>query len=248
MNSKLETIEEVVAMDKYKYNLAIELTSLDSMRELNLPLVSFLLENDKVFEEATWSSLHELHFWPQKLAYLMDEADERHKAERATLEIELLKRKDEFERDTLNFEIDVQSQLPTWTELYSYRLYMPRVHAIKERFDSLNATASELESQESMLLGFKCHTIVSFIDLRALLLPTLNLWLVASDVLVLKRSMLDALQQGGQSGLNLEKVKNVLSQAKEQMQKHCFNHTAPLNTASKRAINQLSIEINELIN
>ena len=109
------------------------------------------------------------------------------------MEIDLLKRKDEFERDTLNFEIDVQNLLPTWTELYSYRLYMPRVHAVKERFDTLNALAYELETQESMLLGFKCHTIVSFIDLRAILVPTLNLWIAANEVLVLKRSMLDTL-------------------------------------------------------
>jgi hypothetical protein len=152
-----------------------------------------LIHQDAVFEEATWSLVHQLQIWPAKLSYIMEASEERHKVEKANLEINLLKRKDEFERDVLNFEEDVSRVVPKWTELYNYRLYMPRVHAIKERFDTLEATARELEREESMLLGFKCHTVIGFLDLRVTLTPILVLWTTANDVLSLKRNILDTL-------------------------------------------------------
>ena len=63
----------------------------------NRKSVFFLLHNDKMFEDETWSLIKELHDWPLRLNNHMDECDDRHRNERNVIESAVIRKRDYFE-------------------------------------------------------------------------------------------------------------------------------------------------------
>jgi hypothetical protein len=59
--------------------------------------IFFLLRNDKMFEDDTWTFIRELHNWPSKLNTHMDECDDRHRNERNDIETYVIKKRNTFE-------------------------------------------------------------------------------------------------------------------------------------------------------
>lgn len=54
-------------MDRYKNNLLLEMGNLHEKMYENRRSIFFLMHNDKMFDDESWTLIKELHDWPSKL-------------------------------------------------------------------------------------------------------------------------------------------------------------------------------------
>ena len=135
----------------------------------NSESVFFLLRADRLLKEETQGLVIQLHGWPGQLDDHIAASEERHAAERAALEAEVVARREAFVQETHELEGRVRA-VANWSDAATYRNNHEKLAQMQEQLLGHQEKMTTLLEQERAIFG-SAGELEGFRELRAWFAP-----------------------------------------------------------------------------
>lgn len=160
------------------------MTSLQDKMYENRIKVFFLINIDYIFSEESLELIKALHNWPRNLNHALDQADERHRIDRISIEKRLILRKERFETNIFALEEQLK-ELTQYGELNQYKMIIDKVLDYHQLVVEYEEEMSVILQEEIMMFGFKSN-FEGFARMKSFFMPFYDLWRNANDFLMKK--------------------------------------------------------------
>jgi len=174
LGQDMNSPEEVQAIEGFKSSLILETVNWKEDSYKAHKILYKLLELNLIPSEDVIQITKKLYCWPNKLRQILEDVEEKHKAQRAEQEQILKEKRERFEGRAGKYSLKI-SIVETFKEIKDYQKVMETMTKLERKITGLNEEREIINRHEKLMFDYESPFEV-FMKLKTSFTPYIEIW------------------------------------------------------------------------